>query len=47
MYRAKGERFVRASELPVCDNGSLCGKEKNRMCEAKFFSILKIEHATA
>ena len=21
MHRAKGDRFVRASELPVCDNG--------------------------
>ena len=22
MHRAKGDRFVRASELPVCDNDS-------------------------
>ena len=22
MHRAKGDRFVRVSELPVCDNGA-------------------------
>ena len=23
MHRAKGDRFVRANELPVCDNGKV------------------------
>ena len=25
MHRAKGDRFVRASELPVCDNARIIG----------------------
>ena len=30
MHRAKGDRFVRASELPVCDNAiSLIRKKKD------------------
>ena len=24
MHRAKGDRFVRASELPVCENADAC-----------------------
>ena len=34
MHRAKGDRFVRASELPVCNNGKqLAGKQYLQILE--------------
>ena len=34
MHRAKGDRFVRASELPVCDNDGIttCHFNKSSLC---------------